>query len=358
MNDYNTLPAHSSPTNFSDAFYTTQRMVTASAATATPTLTAEDERTFFLMKCYINPSVSAVSLLLNLLSVMVFVKSGLRKPTNIFLFALSLADTMSQAMSLNFAQILRYFGPEKPFPQIKAWQYPYTTSYVLFVCEMLWNFVGEWGMYVQSSIPVLISAERILAVFWPLKFRQWVTCKFASVVVTLAYVFWLPWIITFENNYTFWFFEIQHYYFASRVESQFSIDNLSLILFFSIKFFQNLSSWVPVALVMALCVAIAVKVKLTLNKRQLLTTSGDSKRWSTKTTRALVSVCIFFALTHGVYCIIVNVYAYDLENATFKSNLVGEYLRLILCANKVCNFFVYVWFNDNFKRCLKGMLKI
>ncbi|KAK0057130.1 hypothetical protein Bpfe_013494 [Biomphalaria pfeifferi] len=108
MNDYNTLPAHPSPTNFSDVFYTTQRMVTASAANARPTLTAEKERTFFI--CYINPSVSSVSLLLSLLSVMVFVKSGLRNPKNIFFFALSFADTMSQAMSLNFAQILRYFG--------------------------------------------------------------------------------------------------------------------------------------------------------------------------------------------------------------------------------------------------------
>ncbi|KAK6958637.1 G-protein coupled receptor [Biomphalaria glabrata] len=357
MNDSTFISDNILPTNYSDLFYTT-RVVKSSLATVKPLLTAEDEREFFLLKCFVSPCLSGASLVLNILSLVIFVKSGLHKPTNIFLFALSFADTMSQALNLNFAQILRYFGPGKPFPYIITWQYPYTISYVLFVCEMLWNFVGYWGMYVQSSIPVLISAERILAVFWPLKFRQWVTCKSASVVVTLAYVFWLPWIITFQNNYTFWFLEIQHYYFGTRADSRFLRDNLSLIVFFNVKFFQNLSSWVPVTLVLAGCVAIAVKVKLTLKKRQHLTASWDSKHWSMKTTRALTSVCLCFAITHTIYCVVVNLYIQEIENITFKSNLVGEYLRVILSANKICNFVVYVWFNDKFQKCLKEILKI
>ncbi|KAK0057129.1 G-protein coupled receptor [Biomphalaria pfeifferi] len=347
---------NASITNTSVQEFSTQRLVTLSTSTKKSLSLTDDERTFFLMKCYVNPSVSMCCLLLNLLSVVIFVRAGLRKPTNVFLFALSFADFMSQAVSLNFAQILRFFGPDKPLPMLKAWQYPYDVSYVLYVCDCLWDFVGYWGMYVQSSIPVIISFERIIAVFWPLHLRKWVSFKTAFAIVLAAYVFWLPWMIYSQTFTGFWFFYDKPYYFSTRGESFYFFQNMPWIIFFNTKIFQNLSSWVPVSLVLAGCVAIALKVKMTLNKRRLLTTNSESKRWSSKTTRALVSVCLFFTVTHGIYCAVVYVFANDIENAKFNTYLAQEYLKFILSVNKVCNFFVYFWSNDHFRNALRNML--
>ncbi|KAH9492933.1 hypothetical protein Btru_032672 [Bulinus truncatus] len=112
-----------------------------------------DVNAFRLMKCYVNPSISVVSLILNVISAVVFVKSGIRKPANVFLCGLSVADIMSQCYTLSFANILRYFDDAKPFPSLMAWQYQYQLSYFMYVCEKIWDFVGSWGIPKVTVTP-------------------------------------------------------------------------------------------------------------------------------------------------------------------------------------------------------------
>ncbi|KAH9492935.1 hypothetical protein Btru_032680 [Bulinus truncatus] len=234
--------------------------VLTKSSTKVPAIEQFDFTTFHLMISYANPSISLVCLILNITSVTVFIKSGLRKPANVFLCTLSISDIMSNGLTLNFARALRYFDAAKKYPGIFAWEYHYEFSYMMYLCERLSDFFGYWGMYVQRTVPVILTIDRILAVYWPLHFRRWITFKSSCFISAGVFFLWLPWMLFSQSIFEFWYIEVKNLHFGSKVESPVFLNNETIIFIFNAYIIEILSSWIPATLVIAGCIAVGVKV--------------------------------------------------------------------------------------------------
>lgn len=54
----------------------------------------EIEIIYQIMKCFVNPSISIVGLIGNILSICILIQSGFKKPSNVFLLALTISDSL------------------------------------------------------------------------------------------------------------------------------------------------------------------------------------------------------------------------------------------------------------------------
>ncbi|KAH9508679.1 hypothetical protein Btru_049625 [Bulinus truncatus] len=288
-----------------------------------------------VVKCYVNPCLSVVGFCANMMSIAILRRSGLRKPSNILLFGLVIADTMVQFMTMNFAEILQYFGPNMQYPRLCGWQYGNDINYFLLVSAISYTFFSQWGQYVNTTIPVFITLERFLAVFMPLTFKKIVTTKTASFSVIVSFLIWLPWslyLMTAAEVYVQLSKVMFYFINAADVDEVFNI--------FYVYVSDILSSWVPIALVVLGCVLIAVKVQITLQERQKLTSKKQEKvKWSSQTTRTLLTTCVVFSISHIIYSFI----NYFIPNTpTVGLHLMYEFMNMSLLINASSNFFVYI----------------
>ncbi|KAH9502212.1 hypothetical protein Btru_070403 [Bulinus truncatus] len=152
----------------------------------------EEMMTFKILKCYANPIMSVIGFSANVISVHLLRHRRLKKPTNILLLGLTLSDMMCQLMTMNYALILNFFGPNRKYLLFCGYQYGEAINYFLLASLCVVYFLGTWGQFVSSAIPCIISLERFLAVFRPMTFRRVITPRTASVSVVAAYVIWLP----------------------------------------------------------------------------------------------------------------------------------------------------------------------
>ncbi|KAK6995391.1 G-protein coupled receptor [Biomphalaria glabrata] len=115
--------------------------------------------------------------------------------SNILLFALVLADSMNMFINLDFASKLRYFGPVKTKPGYCTYEYDPIMTEFIYVSQQFFSFVGFWGRTINSSIPMIITIKRILAVYFPMTFTRVVTTRSITASCCAAYVIWLPHVI-------------------------------------------------------------------------------------------------------------------------------------------------------------------
>lgn len=206
------------------------------------------------MKCYINPITSIFGFFANLMSLAILVRSGLKKSSNILLFGLALADSMCMLMTVNIAEILSYFDPAKSNPKYCCWQYDYIVAYILYMLFTAAYFIGGWGCYTNSFIPVFVTAERLAAVFWPITFSRKITKTTAAVWVISAFMFWLPYCTLYLCIYSFEYVNISNILIGGRTHASFlkdfDIDSLYLL---DSYVFEALSSWVPFSFVIVGC---------------------------------------------------------------------------------------------------------
>nr|KAI8752337.1 putative G-protein coupled receptor [Biomphalaria glabrata] len=110
----------------------------------------EEYITYLGMMCYVNPAVSFVGLICNMISLAILRRSGLHKPSNILLFGLVIADSMCLSTTLNYGIILFYFGPNKPYSRLCGFQYVDSLNVYLAVTSIIMEFIGFWGQLQLS----------------------------------------------------------------------------------------------------------------------------------------------------------------------------------------------------------------
>ncbi|KAK6961577.1 G-protein coupled receptor [Biomphalaria glabrata] len=295
--------------------------------------------TLQIMDCYINPIVSILGFIANMMSIEILRRSGLNKSSNILLLGLVVSDSMSQMTTMNFAIILETFGPNWEYPELCGWQYGDELNYFLLVCNIVFKFLGFWGQYVNTAVPVLIVVERVLAVFKPLAFRNIVTRRAVVVGVVSTYIFWLPWSVFWMTIYNVSIL-MSKVMFLSR--DTFLIKEMTVFTVFYFYVCDILSSWFPMSFVIMGCILTWVKVKRTLNQRKKLTAAGQRVQWSKKTTRTLLTTCSIFSITHVVYSVM-NYLIPDDDLLIHYIKL--DFMSLVYLINTSSNFFVYVLAN-------------
>ncbi|KAK0065867.1 G-protein coupled receptor [Biomphalaria pfeifferi] len=312
---------------------------------------------FQLFLCFINPVFALIGLILNIFSMIILHKHQLKKPSNLLLFALVIADTMNMMVNLNFSYMLKYFGPVKTKPGYCTWEYGITANTIIFGYYELCYFIGTWGRGVNATIPVLITLERALAVFLPVTFTKMVTARSALVSCSLAYIGWLIWNCFAVSIGKVVHIEVSSGKFVSyNTATDFFLQNYALIYIFFLYFVESLGSWVPICLVIVGCIAIGIRVRVSLLRRKRLSGIKAKLKWSPRTTRTLVTTCLIFAVTHTVTSFISAFMSISDTTPvlTYFLTYLAEFINLINCSS---NFFVYVLWNRHLWEIFKGLIR-
>lgn len=303
------------------------------------------------------PLVSIFGIIGNTLSLIVISKQGLRKSSNILLFSLAISDIVFM-IGVN--------GPPKPMYEWGGggFQYPKQTALALF---HLYHFFDSlnWGSGPTSlCLPVLITIERLIAVFFPLKFTSIVTRRrtITAVVVTnvtfyglQAYVrTWFQFIYIYDNkrNASVGFSKRKSMYiFQTEVSSIIEIFFSSMIIL--------------VIFVGSGCIAIGAKIKIAAIRRLKMTSYSQGGQVSkndtgmSRTTKTLLCLCVFYTFVCApisLPAIIPGIMVFPVfaEDPNFRSIGVFVYhvYKLIFCFNASCNFIIYVAMSKSFRDTL------
>ncbi|KAK0045736.1 G-protein coupled receptor [Biomphalaria pfeifferi] len=312
---------------------------------------------FMVLNCFVNPVLSFLGLFVNGLCLIVLAKGGFRKPSYILLFALVLADSMNMFISLDFPSRIRYFGPVKTKPGYCTFEYDAIMNQYLFVSQEFFNFVGLWGRTINATIPMIITMERILAVYFPVTFTRVVTPKSITASCCASYVIWLPHIIVQSFYRRLLYVQLSNgKVVAITTATEFLFNNFSILYSFTAYFLEAMTSWVPVCFVCLGCILIGIKVSVSISQRRKLTSLRKEQQWSPRTTRTLLTTCLIFAVTHAINALIGTLVTIDNKTPLLTYLLVeiAEFLNILNCTS---NFLVYFFLNKKLWRVLLQIIR-
>ncbi|BFZ08233.1 hypothetical protein BsWGS_11272 [Bradybaena similaris] len=302
----------------------------------------------------ITPTISILGIIGNFLSLIVLAKHGFHKSSNVLLFSLAISD------------ILFMIGINGPTKIMYEWDlggfvYPRTTAHVLYVLYQLVDALN-WTTGVTSlSIPVLVMVERLIAVFLPLRFASLVTVRRTVIAIVTPLIFaiilqtyirtWFRFEYTFDRarNKSVGVAARTDIYLATRLVAQ------CLEIFFN-------SFFVFVIFVGCGCVAIGVKMRLVTKRRLTMTNrvcgqkTGKMDSDSTRTTKMLLCLCIFYTLASApaiLSSVLPKFMTFPVftEQPNFRSAGIFIYhlYQLAFAINSSNNFLIYVATNKKFR---------
>ncbi|XP_059162637.1 galanin-like G-protein coupled receptor npr-9 [Physella acuta] len=315
----------------------------------------------------LTPGVAVLGVLGNSVSLVVLATQGFKKSSNILLFALALSDLAFMLGANSVLKLLYFSGRQEGFVFPEG---------VARVCYYLYHVfdVLDWGGGTTSmGLPTLITVERMIAVFFPLKFARIVTPRRTLAAVCLVYVF----------CFGLQFYARAWFQFAYVLDPKLNVS-VGLVkrsdLFWQQQAVSDViekmytSTVIPFSVVTAGCLAIGVKVKVASLARKNMTrfsstsrdreTSRLKSKPMSRTTKTLLSVCVFYS----VACFFVSLpaifpqikvfpfFSADAPNTT--AVFVYNVLQFVLCVNGSVNFVIYVLTNTKFRRTFLQLLRV
>ncbi|CAL1528314.1 unnamed protein product, partial [Lymnaea stagnalis] len=301
----------------------------------------------------VTPSISVLGIIGNVLSIMILLKHGLVKSSNILLFTLAVADIIYLVSFNNVPKIIYETSDEIGFRGFSE-----TTSSVLVVVYSVFLTSDFSSSLVSLTMPMLITLERMVAIFIPMKCSRIVTPKrtWAAVVVVVLYSLAL---FVYPN---FWYqlrFEWHADLNASIGYRDFSpLHTRDAVVVRVIEDMCVYSiSVIPPLFTVAGCIVISVKVKLVSIQRKKMTSKEVS---SNRTTKMLLAVCAVYTVTCAILTVPINVpvISYGPFSETHPSNIaivMYQVMNIFICINSSCNFIIYVGLNKNFRKTFKEL---
>ncbi|CAL1539690.1 unnamed protein product, partial [Lymnaea stagnalis] len=305
------------------------------------------------MNRYVFPSVCLLGFSGNILSFYVLLRCKLKRPSDIFLFALTVSDCLYLLYPLDATKLLIYFG--SGVASI-GWAFPEKVAHALFVINLISETFANLGAYTTTTLAVAITVERCLAVFFPLKFKHLVTPKRAWITVLCVFLFWSPWCLNAAFLASFYYVRLNG---ASAVglalPSPYYNRNVHVITVFDKFVFSALSYWIPVILVTTGSILVGVKVKTAHRKRRELASSSSAEALSRsmkRTTRTLLSVSMIFAVLYGYGSLADVIRSETVSSEDLLGGILLETRNLAFHINSSSNFLVYLLTNRKFRAIL------
>ncbi|CAL1537126.1 unnamed protein product, partial [Lymnaea stagnalis] len=118
------------------------------------------------------PVISLLGIAGNVVSMVILIKHGLNRRSNVLIFALAVADT-TYLVGINNIPMFIHQARADHF----GFFYSETASMVLYVLYQIFVFLETVGKVVSLLVPVLMIVERFLAVFWPLHVSRLLTAR-------------------------------------------------------------------------------------------------------------------------------------------------------------------------------------
>ncbi|CAL1532870.1 unnamed protein product [Lymnaea stagnalis] len=201
-------------------------------------------------------------------------------------------------------------------------------------------------MNVSQCMCVVVTAERLVAVFLPFKFRAVVRPRRASIVVCSLYLFWLGATLVYIRKFNFNFRYLSAY--------QTCVCDYDLKLNGDEVMFDTVCTWiacyVSLAIIIIGSLTIFTKVKSASRRRGKMTSSKTAS--CSRTTRTLLAVCGFFGCMQIMRLPYTTSSSFP-DRETFMIYFV--FVRLASNLNSASNFIIYVILNKKFRKILKTM---
>ncbi|CAG5133692.1 unnamed protein product [Candidula unifasciata] len=309
----------------------------------------------------LTPTISIIGVIGNSFSIIVLSKHGFKKSSNILLFSLAISDIMFM-IGIN--------GPSKPMYEWggEGFDYPEETARILYYVYQITDSLNWIFCPTSFSIPILIMAERLIAVFFPLRFHSLVTVRRTVVAIlaplvlsTIAHIYIRTW---FKFSYVFDSARNVSVGIVGRTDAYWAQRQVSEIF----KICDN-AMFVFVLFVGAGCVAIGVKMKMVAKKRQQMTNNfmwqkaGKTEAESSRTTKMLLCLCIVYSFACfpvGFPAVIPGFMVFPVFEDEPRHRSIGVFIfhvyKMVFCVNASCNFYLYVAINKKFRDTFRSLI--
>ncbi|KAI8775490.1 FMRFamide receptor [Biomphalaria glabrata] len=294
----------------------------------------------------------------NILNVIILRKQGLRDSTNLTLMSLSVVDlAYGVVMPVRRAQCV-----VSKFDVILAQNFDVFINAYLSVPARLLSFIS-------SGHIVLISLERTVAVYFPIKAASLLTVPRTVLCLACIYLFWLFLMSLFFRMFTvdtFLNLESNRTLYMTKF-SNYVLENLEAINIVNIFVIANVRGPISLAIIASASVAIGYKLHEARMKRLKMTSRKPKASFDTKVARMLLVVCLVYLILAFPTMIPTLMYFIDdtfimYQGRTTTIYTVSEYLvDLLYVMNSAVNFIIYVTMSNKFYKTytilVRGCLK-
>ncbi|CAL1536891.1 unnamed protein product, partial [Lymnaea stagnalis] len=304
----------------------------------------------------VTPAIGIFGVIGNIFSIIILTKHGLHKCSNITLLVLAIND-MAFLIGFNSVPKLIY----EVMGDSHSFLFSLTDSYVLYIFYHIFHIMDYASAGVSLSLPVVITLERLVAVFLPLRFHQIVTPARTWFAVAFISVFWYAFFVHMS------FYMAFSYEFNARVNISVGLIQRSAyhysslhVVFLLEEAMSMLMMKIPPALTFAGCIVIGIKVKMASSRRQKMTSKGQAEGSSNRTTKMLLAVCLLYTVTCAILSLPTYLpqYVYYTMTSDAPSNMgtiLYQAINIVLCVNSSSNFIIYVAMNKNFRDTYKSL---
>ncbi|CAG5131524.1 unnamed protein product [Candidula unifasciata] len=291
--------------------------------------------------CYyaLFPCIGVIGILGNVTNIVILARQGFRKCSNILLFSLSVSDCLF-LIGVNNIPIQLYLEYSK-------FRFSETLNSMCFVLYMICSCANDFGLFSSVIIPVLITDERILAIFYPFQAYVILTPRLTVIVLSCLYIV----------DGIFCLYAVPLSYQLQNVlindvvvgvigpSDMRKIHERSGVKQVIDQIVNYMTGVIPISLVTLGCIVIGLRIVQITNRRRQLTSSqvtASSKHGITKTTKTLLKICLLYIVFYGSTFIASFVLQSEiLEGQLTTQSIIQRFHYLVLIINCVGNFLIY-----------------
>lgn len=329
---------------------------TASNTSSTEQMTSEVNmysNVYGIIFFIVHPTIAVIGIISNTCGLVVFVKDGLHKSSTIFLASLTLADSMTLLNALN-PTILIYLHLAEDFTiKYAGWPHSYHIALFILTLDQIMFFCVWLGLYVSLTLQPVITVERFLAVYFPLKFKRIMSSKNAKAIVLIVYLLWVPWILFYVSCYTFQYTSSG---LVTSEHTEFCSTHWDTIQLWIYSILNNITTIVPLVIVLLGSLLICIKVAQTTRKRRKMSTNHRSG--TIRATRTLLTISLIFLVVNFTYFIVPICLGDRMENDWQFYVLVNISLEILQYVGSSSNFYVYIFLNKKYKSLFLDFFRV
>ncbi|XP_059158631.1 uncharacterized protein LOC131942728 [Physella acuta] len=317
-----------------------------------------DEITDIVMKLLmyiITPVIAFFGVIGNSLSIIILVKNGIHKSSNILLISLAFCNTVYLIAYNSIPKVLYIATGHLSYDGFSEYD-----TYLLFIFFSVFTFLDYSFGLMALSVPMLITIERLIVIFFPLSCHRIVTPERTWLVLGTVILYWSSIFV-----YTSFWLDIEYIWDAHLNKSIGRFENSAMIsgnlkAVVAVETLFGYTSMVIPPLFTALgCIIISIKLKISSIKRKALSANSS---FSQKTTKILLAVCSLYVITSAYASIALFKPEYSWYTLAYKpptntALIVNQICNIIGCINCSSDFVVYIVMNKNFRVNLSELFR-
>ncbi|XP_059153363.1 FMRFamide receptor-like [Physella acuta] len=294
----------------------------------------------------VTPGIGVLGVVGNVLSTLILLRHGLKKCSNILLFSLALADIVYLVSFNSIPKIMYETTDMHGFVGFSEY-----SSQILVVFYSVFMTLDFSSSFVSLRMPMLITIERLIVIFFPLSAHRIITPKRTWCVVTITVLY----SIGLFAYMGFWF-ELSYEWDPVRNMSVgyrvlIPEDARDAVAMSVIEDMSVYSLVVDAPLItVAGCIVISIKIKLVSRNRKKMTSKEMS---SNRTTKMLLAVCAVYTVTCVLMITVINLPSIAgplFSTPTGLTVIIYQVLNIFICINSSCNFIIYIGLNKSFRK--------